>query len=148
MIVPPESMEQFCRRRASDRFEDCYVSLGRYVPGENEPSYLPCSRTRGAAAAAEQRRPCSCRGDSGPSRVPTAWLRQARLTFPAPRHPLRRLSPLDVALVGQEVIKDAEARGGLQVPEAHGGGARPTRYARPDRHRRGKGPRRACAGLI
>lgn len=144
MIVPPESMEQVCRRRGSDRFEDCNVSLRRDVPAENKPSDRPRSGTQ---QHVERRRPpgSAARAAAG---VTQGLPRPQRLSPPGPTHlprtpgPPRRPSPLDVALVGQEVIEDAEARGGLQVPEAHGG------CARPDRHRRGKGARRACAGLI
>lgn len=117
MIVPPESMEQICRRRGSDRFEDCDVSLRRDVPTKNNPNELPCS---GRQEHVEQRGPCSCRGDSGPLASPPLVSARPDPPSPRPGNP-RRLSPLDVALVGQEVIEDAEARGGLQVPEAHGG---------------------------
>lgn len=134
MIVPPESMAQVCRRRGGDRFEDCYVSLRRDVPAESKPSYVPCSRhakTRGAAAAAGL--------TQGPPASPPLVSARPDSRSPRPASSPRSLSPLDVALVGQEVIEDAEARGGLQVAEAHGGGARPTRCATPAATAAGKG---------
>lgn len=128
VVIPPQSMVQFCGRRGTNGFKNGYVGLGWNIPAENKPQLAPLLTARRRTAntsrwppAGRRRASPSRPGPAGPAPPPRLEASPVPARPPAARPP----SPLDVALIGQEIVEDPEASGGLEVPEAHGGSGAP-----------------------
>lgn len=100
---------------------------GTYLQEEAEVSPVlsarkaPSTEHTAARAPAEAQRPPT-RHEGYAHACPRATPPSPRQASPRPGPtPSRRPSPLDVALVGQEVVEDPQAGSGLKVPKAHGG---------------------------
>ena len=117
VIVPPESMEQLCRRRGADSFKHRYVGLGGHVPAgrsRGQPCSAPASckapttkrRTAHAVAAARRyvhgaRRPDIAGRTRGPglgARPPDTRFTHTRVPGPPRSSPIRpRPGPAQLA---------------------------------------------------